>query len=61
MIVTAVQKGTSVYVYGERSHLLFNKSGKLYGYTGNSVSVKNGNTVYTYNERGTLVSTHSAR
>ena len=61
MIVTAIQKGNSVYVYGERNKLLFTQSGELHGYTGSSVSVKRGNTVYAYNDRGLLVSTHNAR
>lgn len=61
MIITAVQKGSTVYVYGEHNRLLFTKSGELHGYTGSSVSVKKGNTVYTYNDRGSLVSTHNAR
>ena len=61
MIVTAIQKGNSVYVYGERNKLLFTQSGELHGYTGSSVSVKKGDTVYTYNDRGSLVSTHNAR
>ena len=61
MIITAIQKGSTVYVYGEHNRLLFTKSGDLHGYTGSSVSVKKGNTVYTYNDRGSLVSTHSGR
>ena len=61
MIVTAVQKGSMVYVYGERNKLLFTQSGELHGYTGSSVSVKKGNTVYTYNDCGSLISTHNAR
>lgn len=40
MIVTAIQKGGSVYVYGERNRLLFTQSGELHGYTGSSVSIK---------------------
>ena len=61
MILTAVQKGRTVYVYGEHNRLMFIKSRELHGYTGSSVSVKKGNTVYTYNERGSLVSMHNAR
>lgn len=61
MIITAIQKGNSVYVYGEHNRLMFIKSGELHGYTGSSVSIKKGNTVYTYNERGSLVSMHNAR
>lgn len=40
MIITAVQKGSMVYVYGEHNKLLLTKSGELHGYTGSSVSVK---------------------
>lgn len=61
MISVAVQKGNTVYVYGERNQLLFMKSGILHGYTGGSVSILNGNTVYTYNEKGSTLSSHSAR
>lgn len=61
MIDTAIQKGNSVYVYGNGNRMLFAKPGELYGYTSTSVSVKNGNSIYTYNERGSLVGTHSAR
>lgn len=61
MIVTAIQKGNSVYVYGERNKLLFTQSGELHGYTGSSVSIKKGNMIYCYNERGSLISTHTAR
>ena len=61
MIVTAIQKGNSVYVYGERNRLLFTQSGELHGYTGSSVSIKKGNMIYSYNELGSLISTHSAR
>ena len=61
MIITAVQKGSMVYVYGERNKLLFTQSGELHGYTGSSVSIKKGNMIYCYNERGSLISTHTAR
>ena len=33
MIVTAIQKGNMVYVYGNGNKLLFTKSGELHGYT----------------------------
>ena len=61
MIITAIQKGSMVYVYGEHNRLLVTKSGDLHGYMGSSVSVKKGNTVYTYNDRGSFDSTHNAR
>ena len=40
MIITAVQKGSTEYVYGEHNRLLFTKNGDLHGHTGSSVSVK---------------------
>ena len=60
MISVAVQKGSSVYVYNEKNHLLFTKAGTLMGYTGSTVSIKpsSGSSVYTYNEKGALISTH---
>jgi len=61
MIVTAIQKGNSVYIYGEKNSLLFTKGGELHGYTGGSVSIKRGSTIYTYDEHGSVVSTHSTR
>lgn len=61
MIETAVQRGNTVYVYGNGNKTLFIKSGDLYGYTSASVSIKCGNTVYTYNDRGALTSIHTAK
>lgn len=58
MIVTAVQKGNMVYVYGVGNRILFSKYGELHGYTSSSVSVKKGNMIYTYNERGSTISSH---
>lgn len=60
MIVTAVQKGKLVYVYGAGNRVLFSQYGELHGYTSSSVSVKKGNLIYTYNERGVVISTHHA-
>lgn len=57
MIVTAIQKGNTVYVYGEGNRLLFSQYGELHGYTSSSVSIKKGNAIYTYNERRTTIST----
>lgn len=61
MIETAVQRGNTVYVYGNGNKTLFIKSGDLYGYTSASVSIKRGNTVYTYNDRGALTSIHTVK
>ncbi len=57
MITVAVQKGNSVYVYGENNQLMFMKLGELYGFTSTTVSVKIGIAVYTYNDRGMQIST----
>ncbi len=58
MIVVAVQRGTMVYVYGERNQLLFCMGGELTGYTATSVSIKKGNAIYTYSDENQLISTH---
>lgn len=58
MIVTAIQKGTTVYVYGAGNRLLFTQGGTLQGYTSGSVSIRRGNTIYTYSDRNSLISTH---
>ena len=62
-IGNAVQKGSMVYIYDERSRQLASVSAGdgLQGYTGSTVSVKRGSMVYTYNERGQQVSMTSAR
>ena len=61
MIVTAVQRGNTVYVYGDGNRMLFSRSGQLHGYTATSVSVKRGTTVYVYNERGTQTGSFNAK
>lgn len=48
----AQQKGNQVYVYDERNHQLWCKSGDLQGYTSGTVTIKQGNTLYMYDERG---------
>ncbi len=52
-IGSAVQKGSTVYVYDERGRTLFTKSGGtkptdgLQGFTGLTVSIRIGSTMYT--------------
>ena len=58
-ISTAVQRGSWVYVYDEKSSLRTTISGDLHGFTGSSVSIKRGNWIYVYDETGHLISTHS--
>lgn len=60
MIATAVQRGSSVYVYSEKGSLMFSLSGMLHGYTGTTVSVKRGSTVYVYNGRQSLINSFSS-
>ncbi len=62
MIGTAVQRGSTVYVYDEKGHQLTcvscGSGGQLMGYTGSSFSVKRGSTVYVYDEKGRSLSCH---
>ena len=63
-IGSAVQKGSTVYVYDEKGRQLAMVpagDGGLQGYTGSTFSVKRGSTIYTYGERGRQVSMISAR
>lgn len=57
-ISVAIQKGSSVYVYDDRNHLIFTKIGELYGFTSSTVSLRKGSCVYTYDERGRQKSSH---
>jgi hypothetical protein len=62
-IVTAVETGGFVYVYGEQNRVLCTipsgggPSDGLKGYTASSVSVQQGRFIYIYNERGQCVQT----
>ena len=51
-IATAIQRGSRVYVYDDRKHELYSKSGELHGFTGSSVSVRDGNRIHVYDEKG---------
>lgn len=59
-IGSAIQKGSTVYVYDEKGSQLTSVSGELMEYTSSSFSVKKGGTIYVYNERGSMLSSHSA-
>lgn len=60
MIGSAIQRGSTVYVYNEKGSVLStipssSKPGEgLTGFTSSTVSVRRGSTVYTYNERGSV-------
>ena len=58
-IATAVQRGNSVYIYGDNRQLLTTINGLLHGYTGSNVSIKRGNWIYVYDEHGRLETTYS--
>jgi hypothetical protein len=61
-IVTAVQRGTQVYVYGAGQRQLCSvhagtgPNDGLKGYTSSTVSVRRGSTIYVYNAKGQQVS-----
>lgn len=55
-IITAVQKGNLVVVYGERNSIIAQKTGILHGYTNATYSIRQGNLVVTWNEKGQIIS-----
>ena len=57
-ISVAIQKGSSVYVYDDRNHLIFTKIGELYGFTSSTVSIRKGSSIHTYDEKGHQKSSH---
>lgn len=64
-IATAIQKGTTIYVYDEKNHQLFTRSVSssdrgLLGYTSTTVSIQKGSIVYTYDQKGRQMYTRSA-
>ena len=61
MITTAVQRGSYVYVYGDRNRQLYSKPGQLAGFTGSAVSVKRGSYVYVYDEKGRQIGAHYSK
>jgi len=62
-ITTAVQRGSFIYVYGDRGSVLCTiPSGSqlgdgLKGFTSSTVSVRKGSFIYVYNERGSVTQT----
>jgi hypothetical protein len=54
MIASAIQRGTTVYVYDEKGYTLFTKTGKLMGFTSTTVTIQSdsGTTQYVYDEKG---------
>jgi len=65
-IVHVVQRGSTIYVYGERNRVLFAKSAGsrpgdgVKGYTSSSVTIQMSSTIYTYDESGHVIGTTSA-
>ena len=55
----AQQQGDIIYVYDENNHLLWSKTGELYGYTSGIVTMKHGSMLYMYNDRGSLTGSRS--
>lgn len=61
-IVTAVQRGSQVYVYGQGQRQLYSvyagsgpKDG-LHGFTSSTVSVRRGSNIYVYDAKGRQIS-----
>lgn len=48
----AKEQGEFVHVYDEKNHMLFSKSGKLYGFTSTTVTVKQGDWLHMFDEKG---------
>lgn len=61
MITTAVQRGSYVYVYGEKNRQLYSKQGELAGFTSSAVSVKRGSYIYVYDEKGRQIGSHFSK
>lgn len=62
-ISTAIQKGTSVYVYNEKkqtSATISLSGGTVHSCTG-TINIKRGTTIYMYNENGRQVGTTYAK
>ena len=60
-IVSVVQKGSSIRIYGNRGFLgsiNAGNNGVLQGYTSDTVSVRKGRSVYVYNYRGQYIRSH---
>lgn len=57
-IMTAVQRGSNVYVYNEKKQQIFYRfagigpGDGLKGYTSSTVSIQRGHYIYTYNQDG---------
>ena len=66
-IGTAVQRGSSVYVYDDKNRQVASipagsgKTDGLVGFTGSTVSVRRGGTVYLYDEKGRQTGSVPAR
>jgi hypothetical protein len=60
-IGSAIERGSQIFVYDERGHMLFSKpkgSGPqdgVLGFTGSTVTVKSGSTTLTYGEYGQVL------
>ena len=61
MITTAIQRGSYVYVYGDKNRQLYSKQGQLAGFTVSAVSVKRGSYVYVYDEKGRQIASHYSK
>lgn len=51
-IGSAIERGSSVYVYDEKNIPMFTRPGELYGYTSSTVSILRENRIHTYDANG---------
>ena len=64
-IANAIQRGSMVFVYDEKNHLMFTRCAAtgpgegLMGYTGGTINLRKGRLNFTYDEKGQLVGTRS--
>ncbi len=60
-IGSAIERGSYIFVYDERGHLLFSKTigngatDGLIGFTGSTVTARYGSIIYTYDAHGTTI------
>jgi hypothetical protein len=65
-IGSAIERGSSIFVYDEHGGTLFLKSrgtgpyDGLLGFTSSTVTVRSGSTVFTYDEQGTAIYANAA-
>ncbi len=57
-IVTAVERGSSIHVYGPNGAIIatLSRGDGLHGYTSGSISVRRGSSIVTYDDKQRMIS-----